>query len=141
MGYEKYKDLEFRYVYDFAVDGGAASTIDLTASGNALEAGLVITDMHLYIDTAFTSAGTPTVTLGNEDDVNGYFADILALGAAGAVIRAGSVAGDLIWDDTNDHRIDYKLPDAGAAVPSVTIGTAALTAGKITMVVKCRRYA
>lgn len=134
MGYEKNKDLEFKYYYDFASDGGAVGNINLSVlpGYNALEAGLVITKLEVSVLTAFDDAGnTATVTVGNEDDRDGYFADIMTLAeTANTAINIGQLAGDLLWDDTNDHRISYRIPDAGAAVPSITIGTEALTQGK-----------
>ena len=142
MGYQKFQELEFVYYYDFAEHGGAASTINLTAVGNALEAGLVVEDVEIYVETAFDDAGnTATVTCGNEDDTDGYFADFMT-GAetANYSVRVGELAGALLWDDTNDHKIAYRIPDAGAAVPSITIATEALTQGKAHFVFKCRRF-
>ena len=142
MGYQKFEELSFVYEYDFAVSGGATGNIDLVAIGNKMETGLIITDLSVFVETAFNDAGdTATVTVGNEDNRDGYLEDIMTLAETiNASIRAGSVAGDLIWDDTNDHRIDYRLPDAGASVPSITIGTEALTVGKAKFIFKCLRY-
>lgn len=142
MGYPKLKELEFVYEYDFDVDGGAVSNINLRALGNPLEAGLVLTGLSVFVETAFDDAGnTATVTVGNEDDRDGYMEDIMTLAeTVNTAIRAGSVAGDLLWDDTNDHKIDYRIPDAGAAVPSITVGTEALTQGKAKFIFKAYRY-
>lgn len=133
MGIEKNKEVKLKYTYDFGRDGGATSTIDLTPDVNALEAGFVVRGISVHVDTTLTSGGTPTITFGNEDDTDGYLEDVVsALGlTAGGTIREGEVAGDLIWDDTNDHALEYVIPDAGAAVPSMTIGANALTAGKL----------
>ncbi len=134
MGYPKFKELKFTYEYDFAIDGGATGDINLrlTSGINAMEAGLVITDLDVLVVTALDDAGdTATVTVGNEDDTDGYMADIMTLAeTVNTVIGVGTVAGALVWDDTNDHRIPYRIPDAGASVPSITVATEALTAGK-----------
>lgn len=141
MGYEPFKEHTFVYQYDFAVDGGAISTINLTNMGvNALEAGLVVEDIQVRVQTALTSAGSATVTLGHAGDTDGYFADIFAIASANAALRPGEVAGALVWDDTNDHQISHRISSAANAVPSVTIGTAALTAGKFQVIFKCRAY-
>lgn len=142
MGYQKYKDLLFVYEYDFSVDGGAATNINLRPLGQALEAGLVIKDLVVIVETAFDDAGnTATVTCGNEDDRDGYFVDFMT-GAETVNFsqRVGESAGALIWDDTNDHAIAYRIPDAGAAVPSITIGTEPLTQGKAKFLFTCVRY-
>lgn len=142
MGYQKYKLLEFVYTYDFAVDGGAAGVISLSADQNALEAGLIIEDIQVFVETAFDDAGdTATVILGNSVDDDGYMADFMtAAETANTVIRVGEQAGALMFDDTNDHLISYRIPSAAAAVPIITIGTEALTQGKAKFVFKCRKY-
>lgn len=131
MGFAKGQDLSFHYEYDFSVSGGAVGNISLVNKGmNALEAGLVITDMHISVDTTLASGGSATITLGDASDRDGYYVDFFAAGAAGAVLNRGKAAGALLWDDTNDAAIDYKIASAANAVPSCSIGTAALTAGK-----------
>jgi len=128
-----------KYTYDFARDGGAVSTISLTADINALEENIVVEEIQLQVKTGLASAGTPTVTLGNTGDPDGYFADIWALAQTdNAVINSGSVAGALIYDDTNDHRIHYRIDSTANNQDLVMdIGTAALTAGKIEVLMTC----
>lgn len=142
MGYQKFEELEFRYLYDFASDGGSTGAITLTAQGNALESGLVVEDVQVYVETAFDDAGdTATVTLGHAGDADGYMADFMtAAETANAVVRAGEQAGALLWDDTNDHSISYRITSAANAIPLMTIGTEALTQGKAHFIFKCRRY-
>ena len=124
------------FEYDFAVDGGAVSAIPLRALVTPLTAGMFITDMYIHVETALASAGSPTATLGNTD-VDGFFADIVALaGSDNAVIRVGEVAGALLWDDTNDHEIEFLVNSADDADFTVTIGTNALTAGKVIFIVE-----
>lgn len=142
MGYQKFQELEFVYEYDFAVDGGDTGNINLRPLGQALVSGLIIEDVQVFIETAFDDAGnTATVTLGNEDDRDGYLVDFMTLAETiNTPIRAGELAGALLWDDTNDHSISYRVPDAGASVPSITVATEALTQGKAKFVFKARRY-
>lgn len=140
MGYPRNEDFKIKYDYDFASQGGAVSSISLSADVNALGEGVIVKRVMVVMKTAFTSAGTPTVTLGNTGDTDGYMADIYALGAASAdaVINSGSVAGALIWDDTNDHEIWYRIDSTANNQDLVlTIGTAALTAGKMEIYLEC----
>lgn len=140
MSLIKNKEHVLKFTYDFSRDGGAIGDIDLTPDVNPAPAGFIVRGISVYVEEALTSGGSPTLTFGNEDDTDGYLADVVsAMGlTAGSSIREGEVAGDLLWDDTNDHALEYRIPDAGAATPSLTIGTAALTAGKL--VVYLRGY-
>ena len=80
MGFEKGKLHVNRYEWDFATDGGAQGAIAFRNKGNNdMIAGCVIKRMWLIADTAVTSAGTPTLTIGNTADADGYFADVFAL--------------------------------------------------------------
>jgi hypothetical protein len=119
------------FEYDFAIDGGAVDSISLRQfAGQALESGVHVVDAFICIDTVITSDGTPTITVGN-DDVDGYFADFFATQSASKkCIRAGELAGALLWDDTNDHVIAYTIGAAATQAVTLTVGTAALTAGK-----------
>ena len=138
MGFQIGKELEFKYEYDFAVSGGAVSEIALINQGmNALESGLVIKDILVYFETTLAGTATPTVTLGNAGDPDGYMVDFFGAGTAAAVINSGDRAGALVWDDTNDHAIYYKIDSAANAIPTITIGTQALTAGKFQVYFKC----
>lgn len=139
MGYPMNEEFIVKYEYDFAKDGGAISEIALRPDVNTLGEGVVVKEVMLVVQTALTSGGTPTVTLGNSTDPDGYLADIWALAQSdNAVINSGAVAGDLIWDDTNDHAIHYRIDDTADNQDLVLdVGTAALTAGKIDVFLKC----
>jgi len=129
MGLLKGKKMLLKYDYDFAVDGGAVSTIALSqVAGNELLAGYKVVGMYVVVETAITSGGSPTLTIGNTTDADGYAADCVALLDKG--FQAGEVAGDLIYDDTNDHLIMYSPLVADDLDMNIVIGTAALTAGK-----------
>ena len=123
-----------RFDYDFALQGGAVGVIDLVPNIVALAAGMVISDIYVYVESALTSGGSATVTLGNADP-DGFLVNIFALaGSANAVIRSGQVAGALVYDDTNDTQLLYRV---GADTDlALTIGTAALTAGKLQVYVE-----
>lgn len=124
-----------RFDYDFAVDGGAVGSIPLRANVQSLEAGMVITDIYIYVEQALDDAGgTATVTVGNTD-ADGFFADIAALAASdNAVIRVGEVAGALMYDDTNDHLLCYRV--SSDTDLDLNIGTEALTQGKLQVYVE-----
>ena len=124
-----------RFEYDFAVDGGAVSSIPLRANISELSEGMIISDMYVFVEEALTSAGSGhTVTIGNTD-VDGFFADINALAVANnSAIRVGEVAGALMYDDTNDHLLAYRV---GSDVSlDLVVGVEALTAGKLTVYVE-----
>lgn len=142
MGYPIGKELEFHYEYDFAVSGGAVGSIALVNKGmNALESGLVLKDWIISVDTTVTSGGSATVTMGNAGITNGYSVDLFASLAAGALLNVGRQAGSLMWDDTNDVNIFYKISSSANAVPRLQVGTAALTAGKFQIYFKAFKSA
>lgn len=128
------------YLYDFAVDGGAVSAISLSPvdPNGVLPEGFLVEKVTVVCETPLASGGTPTVTVGPSVDSDGYLVDIYALmGSAGAVVRNGEVAGALLWDDTNDHEITYRVGAAANTKDLVLqVGTAALTAGKLRVVVE-----
>ncbi len=139
MGYPRNEEFILKYDYDFSKDGGAVSSISLSADVNALGEGVIVKDIDIVCKTALASAGSPTVTLGNTGDTDGYFADFYALvGTAGNVVNVGEVAGALVWDDTNDHRIHYPIDSTANNQDLVlAVGTAALTAGKLEIYIRC----
>src|SRR5690606_7379842 len=115
MTYNKYTDLEVAYSYDFSVQGGAIGSIELLPVTNALKAGMVIEDIQVYVESALVNAGNGATAIlgpkGGDDD--GYFVDFMALAeVAGSTLRAGQVAGALVWDNTNDNNLSYKIPSA-----------------------------
>lgn len=123
-----------RFDYDFSKQGGAVSSISLVPNISSLTAGMIITDMYIFVEEALTSGGSATVTLGNTD-VDGFFADFFALaGANNNIIRVGEVAGALLWDDTNDHMLCYRVGSDLAI--NLNVGVAALTAGKLQVYVE-----
>ena len=124
------------YTYDFAVDGGAVSTIDLS-SNNVLPEGAVVMDCWARVITACTSGGSATIAWGPTSDADGLSGTAIAVASFtdGAVFNASGQGAALLWDDTNDHQIYYEV-GATSDDFKITIGTAALTAGKIIFAVQ-----
>jgi len=121
------------YLYDFAVDGGTAGAIDLSAKDGfaVLPQGAIITNVHLSVLDAVVGTSS-TLACGNTTDPDGYMEVIAeAVLIDEAVIRVGEQPGALMWDDTNDHMLSFLVNSANDAVFSITIGTADLTAGKV----------
>lgn len=109
--------------YDFAVLGGAVSTITLT--GDTIPAGALITDCTLIVDTPPTSGGAATVALKVDD---------ATLDAAVAISGAPySTAGTKKVDHT--RAAAPVIPTAQGGI-TATVATAALTAGVFRVIVE-----
>lgn len=138
----KGKKLVKEYVWDFAEDGGATGTIVLKSvspGGDLLPEGFLVQGFSILTETLMTAAATGgTVTFGNTTDPDGYLADVWAVASgANSIVRIGEVAGALVWDDTNDHEISYRVNGTAANQNVVMdVGTAALTAGKVKVIVE-----
>lgn len=113
-----------RALYDFAVEGGAISTI--TLRGDKIPASAIVVDAFIEVDTAVTSGGAATVSIGVEAAADLRAADALA--TAPALSTAGTKRSAVRNGSTN--------PTKTTALRSVSIvvGTAALTAGKFSVV-------
>jgi hypothetical protein len=111
----------YRGEYDFAVDGGAVSTITLRSSEGAIPSGAVIMGGYLEVDTGFTSGGAGTAALSVE--------------AAGDVVVAAAVSG-APWSTTGRKSIIPVFTGAttvkttASRAPTIAFATAAITAGK-----------
>jgi len=117
--------------YDFAVDGGAVGTITLRGSGgasmgNQIPSGSVITGGYIEVDTPVTSGGSATVAVSVE-------------GAAD--LQAAAAVSGAPWSTTGRKSIIPAGTGATSVKAStsrsitVTIATAALTAGAFRVVV------
>lgn len=102
--------------YDFAVDGGAVGQLTLRGD-NTVPAGSVVT--HGYIDTETASGGTGTISVDLEAAGDIRAAATLAAGRSNVVPAA---TGATSVKTTTSRSI------------KITIGTAALTAGKFRVV-------
>jgi hypothetical protein len=131
MTYPRNEEFALRYDYDFSKDGGAVSAITLNPNINAIEEGFILRRVRIVVKTGLTSGGAATLTLGNTTDPDGYMADFFSLvGSDNLVVNSEAVGGALIWDDTNDHMIEYAIDSTAANQDLLlTVGTAALTAG------------
>jgi len=121
------------YVYDFDVDGGLVSTIDLSAKAgySPLPSGAIVKQVSLKVVTAVVGSSS-TVACGNTTDPNGYMEAIAEATLVDEYVTSGGgQAGALIWDDTNDHAIPFLVNSANDAVFSMDIAAGALTAGKV----------
>lgn len=109
-----------KYTYDFSVDGGAVSAIDLSAKAGAepLPLGAVIQDIAILVKTTCTSGGAATVSVGNSASATAYSAaTAVASLTAGALVTAAGVPNVINAANEQDLKVD--------------IAVAALTAGKI----------
>lgn len=113
------------YVYDFAKHGGAVGFISLKGMGaNALPSGAVLTSAHYMVLTAFTSGGSATVALGDA--------------AGGAKYKAATAYNDSSYTASTPVAVAIGLPglvsSANIANVGITVATAALTGGKMRIV-------
>jgi hypothetical protein len=109
------------FVWDFAVDGGGTGAIDL----GDLPLGAVVVNAVGVVETACTSGGSATVILGTTDDDNGFIASVAVAALGANTTHGNSVA-------TNQP----KTNDDASRDVVMTIGTAALTAGKIRFILE-----
>jgi hypothetical protein len=106
--------------YDFAVDGGAVSSITLRGDG-LIPAGAIIMGGYVRVATALTSGGAATVAINSE--------------AAGDLVAAAAVSG-APWSTTGRKSVipvftgATSVETTAARALVATIATAALTAGK-----------
>lgn len=117
-----------RATYDFANDGGATGALDIfTAEGS-----VAITYFHAYVKTACTSGGSATLKVGitgNDDLMFGT-----TTGAVANLTLAAFIKDDVVEGTPNVVALPCVLTDGQKLLQ--TIGTAALTAGKIEYVIK-----
>ena len=117
-----------RFVYDFAEDGGATGALDIMTA----EDDLVMVHAHATVKTACTSDGSATLIWGIETVDTDEFCNTTQ--GAVANLTAGAVIVPPVVEGTpNVFALPQKLASGGKLI--MTIGTAALTAGKIEFVV------
>lgn len=106
--------------YDFGVDGGAVGALDMVKVKEAC----VVEAAYLKVKTAGTSGGSATVQVG----VSG------GAGIIGSTAVASLTLGAVIAPAAQPTKL------AADAVVQISIGTAALTAGKIVLVLKLAQF-
>lgn len=106
--------------YDFANDGGATGSLDLFIPKEAMVCELA----YLKVKTLCTSGGSATVAVGVSGGAGLVAATAVASLTAGAVIVPAA----------------HPVKLAADAAVQLTIGTAALTAGKIIVVFKLSQF-
>lgn len=114
--------------YDFATDGGLVG--DIALRGEAIPSGAIITDALLIVDT-IPAGATATIAVKVE-------------GAAD--IQAAAAISGAPWSTTGAKRASAVTATAAPVVttasrqPTITVGTANLTAGKIKLILKYVQY-
>lgn len=126
------------YLWDFSVDGGAVSAIALSSKNgkDSLPLGAVVVDVVAKVETLCTSGGSATLAWGPTADADGFSGPAIAV----ASLTAGAVFGReqkpaLLQDDTAKAAKYHSCIVANDADFKVTIGTAAMTAGKVSFTV------
>lgn len=115
--------------YDFATDGGAVG--DIALRGEAIPSGAVITDALLLVDTIPTSGGAATIAVKVE-------------GAAD--IQAAAAIAGAPWSTATPKRASAVTATSAPLVttasrqPTITVATAALTAGKFKVILAYIQY-
>lgn len=110
-------------VYDFSVDGGAVGALDVIK----LKEASCVELAEFHVQTTCTSGGSATVSLGISGDAAGLIA---------ATAVASLTAGSVILGASRDA--SHKM--AADAVLQMDIATAALTAGKIKIVLMVSEF-
>lgn len=104
------------YVYDFAVQGGAIGSLNLV--GNKLPVGAVVQSASIVVETAFTSGGSATVSLGDLASATKYM----------AATAVASLTDQSLQTVTG---VPNQVSVANEAQVTLAIAVAALTAGKL----------
>lgn len=111
---------EWKGEYSFATDGGAVSTITLRSNDGPIPSGSYIMGGLIEVDSALTSGGAATVSVGSE---------------AAADLQAAAAISGAPWSSTGRKSIvpvftgATSIKTTAARNPSIAIATAALTAG------------
>jgi len=121
-----------KFVYDFAVDGGSHSASNQGLTGNGagvitpadaditIPENAIITDCITYVTTAMTSGGSATV----------------AIGCGGAALVAATAFDNGVFDDEDVTHTVVADKTTAAGRPTITVATAALTAGVIEVIIE-----
>jgi hypothetical protein len=116
------------YVYDFAVDGGSVGQIrlDTKAGAKPIPSNAIIKAVYYNVETAMTSGGSATVSIGDVGASARYLA-LTAFDNAAYTANAPKAAA---------IGVPVKVTAANIGQFSVSVAVAALTAGKISFMVE-----
>lgn len=121
-------------VYDVAVDGGSVGAYDLSAkaSKSGMPVGSLVKAVYAKVVTAFTSGGAATLEWGPTADADGY---------SGAAKAVGALVDDAAFSGQEDSAAllsggVYAVVGASGSDFKVTVGAAAMTAGKAVFMVE-----
>ena len=109
--------------YDFSKNGGAVGFIAICGN-QPVPVGAIVVDMHYLVQTAFTSGGSATVALGDAASGARYLA---ATAFDNAAYTVNTVAKAAIGTPMN-------LDSANEGKMGITVAVAALTGGKLKMI-------
>lgn len=124
-----------RVIYDFAVDGGATSALNLMTAGVDP---LIVTGYHAVVKTTCTSGASAVLDVG----IAGGDTDLLSDAIAVATLAANYVLQpEAVETEGTPNVVVNACPFRLAAGASIaqTIGTATFTAGKIEYVFEVMR--
>jgi hypothetical protein len=108
------------YVYDFSVLGGAVASYNM--SGNLLPLGAVVLKCQAVVETAFTSGGAATLSIGDSASATKY---------AAATAVASLVDGFLL----TEAGVPNTVSASNERQVVVAIAAAAMTAGKLRIMI------
>lgn len=113
----------YKFTYDFAVLGGAASTIALTAADGVLPNNYVIQNVFIDVVTGLTGGAGSTVALTTGQAANDL---VVATVAAGAPWSTAGIKATLVLLGT----IATLIKTTSTRSPAIVVAVTALTAGK-----------
>lgn len=111
--------------WDFAVDGGAVSTIPLRSKDGAIPAGADIIGGYIDVQTQLTSGGAATIGVNSE-----AAGDLVAAATAVGTYTAGR-KNILPAEASGSATAKNSIRTTAARVPAITVAAFALTAGKL----------
>lgn len=114
--------------YDFSVDGGSVGALDIFTAAEDI----VITHFHVKVMTACTSGGSATLKVGVSGGTTDLFMNTTQ-GAVASLTANAVILPPAVEGTPNALPLPYKLASGGKLIQ--TIGTAALTAGKVKYVI------
>lgn len=128
----KKKEEVVRVVYDFAKDGGATGALDIFEA----TADCLITHFSACVKTAATSGGSATLKVGITSDDDVFMTT--TQGAVASLTLGAAILPIPVLTEGTPNTIAMPLPVKLASGAKVlqTIGTAALTAGKVEYLLK-----